>query len=65
MNEQEHNLKLNGFHTGYLLFGNVCENCDNNTLGFILRKRIKCLDPGKCPLVGATISNTDKISIDK
>ena len=43
--------KLNGFHSGYLLYGATCENCDNNTLGYKLRKRIKCLEPGKCPIV--------------
>jgi len=61
MNEQEQNIKINGFHTGYLLFGNVCENCENNTLGYDLRKRIKCLSD-ECPLVSISLHNQDKIS---
>lgn len=41
--------KLNGFHSGYLLFGKVCENCENNMLRYVLRKHIKCLG-SECPI---------------
>lgn len=55
--KQEPKIKVNGFHAGYLLFGSICEQCINNTLGYTLRKRIKCLDPKECPLVNTNHHN--------
>lgn len=50
INDKQFNNKMNGFHSGYLIFGATCENCINNQTGYTLRRRIKCGDPKECPV---------------